>query len=81
MDEPTKAVAQFLLDTFDYISQQYEEFFKRKEEELSLLAEELRTKYIGEVNGWHTTITETEQQRKENQIMQVVLMDREKYGC
>ncbi len=82
MDEPTKAIAQFLLDTFHYLPERYEDFFKRKDEELSLLAEELRTKYIGEIKGgWHITITETEQQRKENQIMQVVLMDSEKYGC
>ena len=81
MDEPTKAIAKFLLDTFHYIPQQYEDFFKRKDEELSLLAEELRIKHIGEIKGWHKTITETEQQRKENQIMQVILMDREKYGC
>jgi hypothetical protein len=81
MDEPTKATANFLLDKFQFILERHQEFFKQKEEELSSFAKSIQEKYIGEPKGWHVKITETEEQKKENQIMLIILIDIEKYGC
>lgn len=81
MDEPTKSVASFLLNKFQHILERHQDFFKRKEEELTFFAKSIQEKYIGELKGWHIAATETEEERKENQIMQVVLIDIEKYGC
>ncbi len=81
IDKPTKAVANFLIKKYHYIPTRLENFFKLKQQEYSSAIEEIKSKHIGEIKGWHTTITETELQQIENQIMQVVLMDKEKYGC
>ena len=81
MDEPTKATANFLLNKFQFILERHQEFFKRKAEELSSFAKSIQEKYIGEPKGWHYVIKETDEQQRENQIMQVVLIDIEKYGC
>jgi hypothetical protein len=81
MDEPTKATAQFLIDKFNYIPERYKDFFKTKAEEVSSIVKEIKEKYLGEVNGWHMIITETELEKKESQIMQFVLIDKEKYSC
>jgi hypothetical protein len=80
MDEPIKATAQFLLNEFSYIPERYDNFFKSKEEELSLFVKSIQAKYIGEPKDYVVTITETEQEAKESKIMQIVLMDIEQYG-
>lgn len=80
MDEPTKSTAQFLLTKFEFILERHEEFFKRIAAESVPLIDAMRKKYIGEQRGWHVTITSTELRDKENKIMQLVLMDRNKYG-
>lgn len=81
MDEPTKATANFLLNKFEPILERHQNFFKQKADELAAFSKSIQDKYIGEIKGYHITITETEEQRRENQVMQVVLIDLEKYGC
>ena len=81
IDKPTKAIADFLIKKYDFIPQQLETFFNSKQKEYSKTIEELRSKYIGETKGGSVTITETEKDKHKNQIMQVILMDKQKYGC
>jgi len=81
MDEPTKVAANFLLNKFHSISDRHQDFFKQKAEKLSVFVKSIQEKYIGEPKGWHITVTEPEEQKRENQLMQVVLVDIEKYGC
>ena len=81
MDEPTKVTANFLFNKFQNILERHQDFFKRQEEEHSSFINDIQSKYIGEPKGWHITITETKEQKRENQIMQVLLLDIEKYGC
>ena len=82
MDEPTKVVADFLLNKFQYIPELHHDFFKKKEEELISFVKNTWSKYFGkDPGGWAVVGKQTEQQEKENQIMQVILMDKEKYGC
>lgn len=80
MDEPTKVTANFLLDKFKFIPEEHQEFFKRQKEELNSFAKNIQQKYIGEPKGWVHTLTITDEQKKENEIMQAVLMDKEKYS-
>lgn len=61
IDKSTKAVADFLLEKYHYIPKRLEIFFKAKQEEYSKTIEEIRTKHIGEIKGWHVTITETDE--------------------
>jgi hypothetical protein len=81
MDAPTKVTAQFILDIFQYLVIENESFFKKKEKELNSFLDKIQAKYIGKPKGWHVTTKETEQEISENRVMQVVLMDINKYGC
>ena len=81
MDEPTKAVAEFLVKKFHHIPKQLENFFKTMQEKHSKYIESIKSKYIGEPKGFVFTFTESEEQQQQNQIMQIILTDKEKYGC
>lgn len=81
MDEPTQIVAEFLIRKFHYLPKQLEGFFKSKQEEYSSYIENIKSKYLGESKGFTVTVTETDEQQKENQIMQIILIDKAKYSC
>lgn len=81
MDEPTKAIADFLIKKFHHIPKQFEKFFKATQEEYSKYIENIKSKYIGEPKGFVLTMNSVEEQQQENRIMQIILMDKEKYGC
>ncbi|PWT74721.1 MAG: hypothetical protein C5B59_10550 [Bacteroidetes bacterium] len=79
MDEPTKVMASFLLRKFDHIPEEHAQFFNHQAESLESFTKELQSKYFGTSKGW-ITIKGSTGNIKENQIMQMVLMDKGMYG-
>lgn len=77
MDEPTKAVAQFLRSKIQYLPSDIGNFLSAKFEELRLFKQALSEKYFKPVGGWQVPleVTSNEEQR-ENQIMSILLIDR-----
>jgi len=84
IDEPTKAMTEYLKEKFKYFIEKYDEFITSKLEGLKIFNKENFDKYHGESRGgWHTIIigqTSTEEER-EYRTMCILLLDREKYGC
>lgn len=77
MDEPTKVVANFLLDKFQRYNERFDNLFKRKAQESAAFVKSIKRKHFGSPKnkGYHVIITQTEEQQKEDQIMFAVLMD------
>lgn len=84
MDEPTKAIVEYLKPKLKYFQDKYDEFIVNKLEALRIFNKENFDKYHGESRGgWHTVIvgqTSLEEER-EYRVMCLLLLDRQKYGC
>ena len=84
MDEPTKAMTEYLKQKFKYFIEKYDEFIVSKLEGLKIFNKENFDKYHGESRGgWRTIIigqTSPDEER-EYRTMCILLLDREKYGC
>ena len=76
MDPPMAATANFLLEKFDWVLEQYAGFFNKSQNELTHLINEIRTKYIEESRG-QIIIRPTDTEEKEQRLMSVLLMDNE----
>ena len=84
MDEPTKAVAEYLKQKLKYFQEKYDEFIASKLEALKMFNKENFDKYHGESRGgWHTIIVgqTSAEAEKEYRAMCLLLLDRKKYGC
>ncbi|MEO6720796.1 MAG: hypothetical protein ABIN67_10525 [Ferruginibacter sp.] len=83
MDEPTKAIAEYLMHKLKYFIEKYDEFIVIKLEALKVFNKENFDNYHGESRGgWHTIIGQpTPDEEKEYRAMCLLLLDREKYGC
>ena len=81
MDEPTKTVARHLLDYFQYIPEKHKAFFEKKEKELKAFVKKIQSKYLKTFKWGVITLSETEQQAKENKTMLTVLMDKKNMVC
>jgi len=82
MDEPTKAVANYLKIKLQYLPKETEELLTRKFKELKEFSDENFKKHYGDVRGWHVVVGQlTPEEEKEHRILTVLLLDREKYGC
>lgn len=84
IDEPTKAIIEYLKQKCKYFIEKYDEFILRKLEALKIFHKENFDKYHGESRGGlHTIIigqTSPDEER-EYRAMCLLLLDREKYGC
>ena len=80
MDEPTKAVKDFLVEKLWYYSSSIDEKLKAILKELQNFTAEIMTNKPCEIRGWHTTVHLSEKQEQEAQLMCLVLLDRDKYG-
>ncbi|ANI88619.1 hypothetical protein A9P82_04545 [Arachidicoccus ginsenosidimutans] len=81
MDEPTKAIADFLLKSLNYIDREHQTFFDSIKMEWESVVEKIKIKHIKEdVKGWTTVIKNSEQEIKEQNIMQVILFDKDFYN-
>ena len=84
MDEPTKAITEYLKQKLKYSIEKYDEFIVSKLETLKIFNKENFENYHNESNeGWHTIITRqtSPDEEKEYRAMCMLLLDREKYGC
>ena len=75
--KPMQATADFLLEKFRHIPGYHSKFFETKRKELETFSKRIQKKYLGDPKGWHT-ITRTELQIKDQQIMQVILLSPER---
>lgn len=82
MDEPTKAVANYLVSTYQRFHEQHKVFFEQKAKALQSFMEHASAKHITPKGGWSTNINlhEPEETIKAEQIMQVLLADEMFYG-
>jgi hypothetical protein len=77
MDEPTKAVAQFLRAKIQYLPADIEIYLSAKFEELRLFRQTLSRKYFKPVGGWQVPLEVTSnEEQSENQVMSILLIDR-----
>jgi hypothetical protein len=82
MDEPTKAVAHYLLTKLRYLPDKTEELLTRKFKELKEFNDANFKKHHGEIRGWHVVVGQlTDEEEKEHRTMTLLLLDKEKYGC
>lgn len=82
MDEPTKAVANYLIARMGHLPDEIDELAVRKLKELRDFNEKQFKQYYGESGGWHFTFRpRTEEEQKEYRSMILLLMDEEKYGA
>jgi hypothetical protein len=82
MDEPTKAVAHFINTKLHYLPDNVEELLIRKFKELKDFNEANFKKYYSDTGGWHVIGgQQTDEEKKENRTMTLLLLDEGKYGC
>jgi hypothetical protein len=83
MDDPTKAVANYLTSKFRYLPEEIEELLTRKFNELKEFNETIFKKHYGDTRGWHVVVKQAteEEEEKEHRTMTLLLLDKEKYGC
>lgn len=83
MDEPTKAMAQYLTQKLGVFIDQYDEFVIRKLERLREFEKDCFDRYHGESRGgWQVTIESktTPEEEKEARAICLILLDKELYG-
>lgn len=81
MDTPTSGVANDLKTKTQHLPQELERLLSKKYEALKEFNGKKVKEYFGDIkNGWHVTITFTDQEEKEYRSMGLVLLDKEKYG-
>ena len=82
MDAPTKAVANYMVSTYQRFHEQHKVFFEQKAKALQSFIEQASAKHIKPKGGWHTTINlhETEEEIIAERIMQLLLADEMFYG-
>ena len=82
MDEPTKAVAQYLKAKILQLPDETEKLVNRKFHELSQFLEANFTKRYGNSRGWHVAVGHfTPEEEREHRTMSLMLLDRDRYGC
>ena len=80
MDEPTKAVAHFI-NTKLHLPDHIDELLIRKLKELQDFSEANFKKYYNDTRGWHVIGgQQTDEEKKENRAMSLLLLDEGKYG-
>ncbi len=82
MDEPTKAMAEYLKLKLASFQENYDELIIEKLQSLKVFCEENFAKYhTKSYGGWHTVIISkiTPEEEREERIMSHLLLDREKY--
>ena len=80
MDEPTKFIRNYLIEKLKYYSYSIDNKLKAILQELRDFNAEVGKKYLGEVRGWHSDYTPSEEQEKEYRLMCMVLLDKNQYG-
>jgi hypothetical protein len=82
MDEPTKAIAQYLKAKLRYLPDNTEELVARKFSELKAFHKTNFQKHYGEAGGWHVAAEQlTKEDETEQHMMTLLLLDKEQYGC
>jgi len=83
MDEPTKVINNYLASKVKGFPESTEILIETKFKNLRNFVKANYGKYFEEnIGGWHITIPEpTEQEKREQLIMTLLLLDRERYGC
>ncbi|HEX8332090.1 MAG TPA: hypothetical protein VF622_05680 [Segetibacter sp.] len=81
MDEPTKFIRNYLIDKLKYYSYSIDKKLKAILQEFRDFNVEVGKRHLGEVRGWHTEYTPSEEQEKEYRLMCMVLLDQNQYGC
>lgn len=83
MDNPTKAVCEYLVPKIKYLPDETEQLLTTKFKELKDFVEKNIEKYYDKsIGGWHVEMKPpTEDEERENRSMMLLLMDKEKYGC
>lgn len=82
MDEPTRAVADYLISRFQHLPEETEQLHLKKYVELKAFSDNNFKKYFGEMNdGWHVGIGQlSDQEEKVQRVMTLLLLDHDKYG-
>ncbi len=80
MDEPTKAVKNYLVEKLWPYSCSIDEKLKTVLQELRDFSNETAREEIGERRGWHSALQQSEKQEQESRLMYLVLLDKDKYG-
>ncbi|MFC4262648.1 hypothetical protein ACFOWM_07155 [Ferruginibacter yonginensis] len=83
MDEPTKAMSEYLLRKLKYFIEKYDELIVNKLEGLQIFHKNNFEKYHDKRNeSLHIVFRKTNSdEEKENRVMSLLLLDQEKYGC
>jgi hypothetical protein len=76
MEEPTRVIADYLDAKLKRGAEMITEGLKDTLQGLKEFRKENTAKHIGEIKGWHVTIA-----AEEDNLMFLLLLDREKYGC
>lgn len=83
MDEPTKAIAEYLAQKLTVLTDRYDEILLTKLELLRVFEKDCFDKYYGENRGgWQVTIESktTPEEEKEARAICLILLDKELYG-
>jgi len=82
MDEPTKAVANYIKLKFRSLPDETEKLLTTKFGELKVFSDANFKRHFGELKGWHVVNRNfTPEEEKEHRIMTLLLLDKDKYGC
>lgn len=80
MDEPTKAVAQYLMNRIYKLTPETEDLLSRKFEELGDFINLNFKRYHCDIQGWLIFGRSTPDEEKINRKMRVLLIDKDRYG-
>lgn len=82
MDEPTRAVVDYLKIKVRHLPEETEHLLTRKYKELKEFSDSNFKKHYGEIkDGWHVVARElSDEEVKEHRSMSLLLFDQEKYG-
>ena len=80
MDEPTRAIAHYLLSKFRHLPNKAPELLSLKLRELKAFSETIFKKYFAEERGWNVVVgTQTPEEEKERHVMTLLLLDSNMY--
>jgi hypothetical protein len=80
-DQGTKDVITYLKAKINKLSEQTEKLLIRKLSELNAFNQKNFKKYHGNPKGWHIVVEgPTDEEQKEERMMALLLLDKEKYG-
>jgi hypothetical protein len=81
MDQPTRAVADYIKTKTEYLPRELEHLLIKKYEALKEFNDKKVKQYFADLpNAWHVVIASTDAERNEYRSMGLVLLDKEKYG-